>query len=313
MDKQHAKLILQSFRPDGADAGNPDFAEALQMCAEDRELSMWLAQERANDAVFAEALMTVDIPDGLRDEILSVMNNEVSGKDLNSELDSLFIGAVASINPPRDLRDKIISAMEVERDSRVVTEKSHQPENIVKFPMRWFNTAAVAALFILGAIFILPEFTAKETKLATVQRLKLAEVQMGTGNFLNAAYEVDISNDTMEGVNTWLAGQGMPVANTVPKGLVSCDVKGGCKLSLDNGVQASMIQFKKKGKGEYYLIILDVNSVEDADKLLNLSEVKLQKCKNCPYTKFNIRSWRDEDKAYILLTKSNSKELSELF
>ena len=30
MDKQEAKFILQSFRPDGADAGDADFADALK-------------------------------------------------------------------------------------------------------------------------------------------------------------------------------------------------------------------------------------------------------------------------------------------
>lgn len=316
MDKEHAKFILQSFRPDGADAGNPDFAEALQVAAEDRELSLWLAQERAHDAMFAAALMSVNIPEGLRDEILSVMDSDGGGKDLSSEMDALFVGAMAHLSPPKGLRDQIISAMEVERGTRALKDDSvkiSETVKVVKFPMRWLNVAAIAALLILGVLFSFPGFIGNESGGKAVEKLKLAQVQLGSGKHINAAHEVDITDDSIEGVNTWLAGQGMPVANTVPKGLVSCDVRGGCKLTLDNGVQASMIQFKKKDKGEYYLMILDLNSVEDADKLLNLSEVKLQKCKNCPYTQFNIRSWRDEDKAYILLTKSDSKELAELF
>jgi hypothetical protein len=318
MDRDKAKFILQSYRPDGADASNPDFTDALRLAAEDRELSLWLAQERAHDAMFAEALLSVHIPDGLRDEILSVMDDDGAGKDLRSEMDAVFIGAMAHVTPPKGLRDQIISAMEIERESRVVMPHSSETEKIVKFPMRWFNVAAIAALLILGVIFSFPGFTANESTVNELggkagEKLKLAQVQLGSGKHINASHEVDITDNSIEGVNTWLAGQGMPVANTVPKGLVSCDVRGGCKLTLDNGVQASMIQFKKKDKGEYYLMILDLTSVEDADKLLNLSEVKLQKCKNCPYTKFNIRSWRDEDKAYILLTKSDSKELAELF
>ena len=47
MDKEQARFILQSFRPDGADAKDPDFAEALAVAAEDRELGDWLAAERA--------------------------------------------------------------------------------------------------------------------------------------------------------------------------------------------------------------------------------------------------------------------------
>ena len=56
MDKEQAKFILQSFRPDGADASDADFAEALEFAARDRELGEWLASERAADAQFANAL-----------------------------------------------------------------------------------------------------------------------------------------------------------------------------------------------------------------------------------------------------------------
>ena len=56
MDKERARFVLSCFRPDGADAGDPDFAEALRMAAGDRELGEWLARERAQDAAFAQAL-----------------------------------------------------------------------------------------------------------------------------------------------------------------------------------------------------------------------------------------------------------------
>ena len=47
MDKEHAKFLLQSYRPDGADAQDSDFAEALQLAAEDRDLGEWLANEHS--------------------------------------------------------------------------------------------------------------------------------------------------------------------------------------------------------------------------------------------------------------------------
>lgn len=313
MDRDKAKFILQSYRPDGADASNPDFREALHLAAEDRGLSLWLAEERAHDAMFAEALMSVHIPEGLRDEIMSVMDDDGAGKDLRSEMDAVFVGAMAYVLPPVGLRDQIISAMEVEQESRALATHCSETEKIVKFPLRWFNLAAVAAVLVLGVLFILPGFSEKGSDERGPQKLNLAQVQMSSGKFLNASHEVDISNDSMEGVKSWLAGEGMPVPNTVPQGLVSCDVKGGCKLTLDNGVQASMIHFEKKDSGKFYLMILDISSVEDADKLLTLSQVKLQECYNCPFTHFNLRSWRDEDKAYLLLTKSSRKELAELF
>ena len=70
MDRDQAKFILSSFRPDGADADSEDFTEALRLAAADREVGEWLARERALDAEFAGALSKLSLPDDLRDEIL---------------------------------------------------------------------------------------------------------------------------------------------------------------------------------------------------------------------------------------------------
>ena len=86
MDKEQARFILQSFRPDGADAKDPDFAEALAVAAEDRELGDWLSAERAQDATFAAALGDLSIPEELRDSILSVLEGEGEDESFNELL-----------------------------------------------------------------------------------------------------------------------------------------------------------------------------------------------------------------------------------
>ncbi|HEY8990944.1 MAG TPA: hypothetical protein VIM46_03130, partial [Luteolibacter sp.] len=113
MDKEHARFILRCFRPDGADAAQPDFAAALQLAAADRELGEWLARERADDAAFARALQAAPVPDGLRDEILTglaAQRGEWAGEAHPD--DGPFIGALASIAPPAALRGEILRAME---------------------------------------------------------------------------------------------------------------------------------------------------------------------------------------------------------
>ena len=122
MDKERAKFILQSYRPDGADAQDSDFTEALQLAIEDRDLGEWLADERADDAIFAEALSIIDIPDGLRNEILAVLQHDQSS-GLENELDGVFFGAVTSVQLPIDLRDKILSAMEEYSNQQLLKEK----------------------------------------------------------------------------------------------------------------------------------------------------------------------------------------------
>ncbi len=307
MDKQNAKFILQSYRPDGADASNPDFAEALKVAAEDRDLGLWLAEERSHDAIFAESLAVLDIPDGLRDEILSVLEYE-GGKEISSELDGIFIGAMADISPPAGLRDQIISAMEIENG---LDNQLDEDNVVVQFPWQLLNMVAVAAIVILAATFIFPGMTGSKSEHS--EQLNLAQFQMASGRLLSASYEVDVTNNTLASVNTWLESEGMPAADTVPEGLVSFDVEGGKKITLDNGVTGSMILFKKKEAGEFYLMVFEVDSMEDAERLASMSEINLKDCNNCPVTHFNITAWKDDDKAYLLLTKADSKYMVELF
>ena len=112
MDKTEAQFILQSFRPDGADARDPAFAEALALAAQDRELGEWLARERATDAAFSAALAEVEIPDVLRNQILAVLSGEAGGEF--SEMDAAFVEALASVQAPAGLRDQILAAMSAE-------------------------------------------------------------------------------------------------------------------------------------------------------------------------------------------------------
>ncbi|MBI1177072.1 hypothetical protein GC207_06485 [bacterium] len=71
MDKQEAKLLLQSYRPDGRDSADPAFAEALEFAQKDRELSAWFEQERSLDVVISRRLQKSSVPEDLRPSILA--------------------------------------------------------------------------------------------------------------------------------------------------------------------------------------------------------------------------------------------------
>jgi len=71
MDKYKARFVLQSIRPDGADAEEPEFAEALDAARSDPVLNSLIASEQALDRVIASKLATIPIPDGLCDSILA--------------------------------------------------------------------------------------------------------------------------------------------------------------------------------------------------------------------------------------------------
>ncbi|MFZ9937660.1 MAG: hypothetical protein ACO3JG_11485, partial [Luteolibacter sp.] len=112
MDKDQAKFILRSFRPDGADADDRDFAAALALALEDRELGEWLADERALDAGFAAALASIAVPEALRREVLDCLARRSDDFPVaEDEHDAAMTGALASIQPPAVLRAEILTAM----------------------------------------------------------------------------------------------------------------------------------------------------------------------------------------------------------
>jgi hypothetical protein len=71
MTSDEAKFILSVYRPDGSDAGNAAFCDALKMAGNDPTLGSWFERSRAYDAAVAGKLCEVAPPAGLREAILA--------------------------------------------------------------------------------------------------------------------------------------------------------------------------------------------------------------------------------------------------
>lgn len=71
MNNQEARFILGAYRPDGRDAGDPTFADALAQAGRDPELRTWLERQRKFDTACTEKLGEVPPPAGLREAILA--------------------------------------------------------------------------------------------------------------------------------------------------------------------------------------------------------------------------------------------------
>ena len=71
MNNQEAKFILGAYRPNGQDAGNPMFAEALGQTERDPELRVWFERERKFDTIVSEKIRAVAPPSELRAAILA--------------------------------------------------------------------------------------------------------------------------------------------------------------------------------------------------------------------------------------------------
>src|SRR5260370_8024175 len=70
MDKREAKFILSVYRPDGQDASDQRFAEALNQVRPDPMLERWFGASVAFDATIAEKLRVIEVPPDLREHLL---------------------------------------------------------------------------------------------------------------------------------------------------------------------------------------------------------------------------------------------------
>ncbi|HEY4302790.1 MAG TPA: hypothetical protein VGM73_18115 [Candidatus Didemnitutus sp.] len=76
MSPEDAKIILQAYRPDGSDAGDAAFAEALQVAKDDPLLGRWFEKQQAFDRAIALKIVSIKPPAGLRASILAAETAE---------------------------------------------------------------------------------------------------------------------------------------------------------------------------------------------------------------------------------------------
>ena len=70
-DRDNAKLMLSAYRPNGADAQDPVFKEALELAQRDPELARWFRGERDFDQMISSKLRLIEPPVVLEAAILA--------------------------------------------------------------------------------------------------------------------------------------------------------------------------------------------------------------------------------------------------
>jgi hypothetical protein len=71
MTREEARRTLLLYRPGTADAAEPDVAEALALAKQDKELSLWLDQHRAQQQILRAKIRQIPVPAGLKEQIIS--------------------------------------------------------------------------------------------------------------------------------------------------------------------------------------------------------------------------------------------------
>ncbi len=247
MDKEQARFILRCFRPDGADAGSPDFAEALAWAAEDRELGAWLAAERASDAAFARSLGEVAIPASLREEILAALALERGdGIGVPDEFDRQVMAAMAAIPPPPGLRTELVAAMARTRAPAPAKRAAW------RFAAPLAAAAGVALAFLMSSPDSAPEGPATPgdgpvaNLLPIANALPIRSVEAGfIRAYQNPDFQLDLQNPDHHALFQHLKSAELPCpSHCLPKGLREIPGLGCRELEID-GKRGALVCFKQ--------------------------------------------------------------------
>ena len=297
MDKEKAKFVLQSFRPDGSDTQDLDFAEALQLATEDRELGEWLVRERAFDAEFAEALARVDLPEGLRESILLAMvqdGGDFPKVDMAEE--GKWITAFAGIEVPDGLRDRVLTAMEQ-------TAKVHKPN----FGWKRFGIPLAAAAGIALAFVAMRDKTDVSGQVATNdQRVQVEAVAAGfVRTFESPIFSLDRMSGDMPKLVSYLRAKSLPCGKGyLPPGLKSC--KGlGCRELVIDGIKGSLICFDDKD-GTVHLVIFRKADIEG--KLPGISNPEIKQSGD-----WARASWEKDDYVFTMMSLRDKSKFEGFF
>lgn len=302
MDKTQARFILDSFRPDGADVHDPDFAEALALAMTDRELGDWLAQERALDTAFADALATVDLPETLRSGIYACLAAERGAfPQAENGWDAAWIGALASLQAPPALRDQVLAAMD-----RTIAKSVPAPQNGRKFRSYWRVWIPLAAAAGIVLALGLPRAVNPTTVAKIRVTVPISAVQAGFVHTIESPkFQLEEKTPDHLALVAHLRDRGLPCPRCLPPGLRS--VAGfGCRELIVDGVRGSLICFDLGTDGLVHLVIFQRDDVRgDFPKLTDPRFVS-----NGGWA---TAMWADSARVYLVLSRADSEKLAALF
>jgi hypothetical protein len=123
MTNEVAKFILNTYRPNGADAQDPTFRAALEQAASDPDLAAWFKEERSFDSLVAAKLTEIQAPPNLYSAILA-------GMETRSPIRRFTIGPILALAAVVVLSGIILLPMYMEHQSRTALISQYQKANL---------------------------------------------------------------------------------------------------------------------------------------------------------------------------------------
>jgi hypothetical protein len=301
MDKEQAKFILRGFRPDGADANDHDFADALALAIDDRELGEWLARERALDADFARALASVQIPESLRSDVQACLAAAGSGFPTAADAaDSSMMNALATIEPPAGMRTEILTAM---NRSRPPAAGSRPAWRRLAIPLA---AAAGVALAFLTTRRDHDTASSGTSTLALGAPVPVELVQAGfIRTYQSPLFSFDETREDHQELIRHLRSRKLPCPGKLPESISK--LKGvGCRELIIDGKRGSLICFEECGKGVVHLVVF--RRADVCGEVPDRTQPDFNQVGH-----WAAARWGDDQRVFILIAATDVSKLASLF
>lgn len=228
MNRDEAKLILQACRPNGQDAADPYFAEALALAKSDAELSAWFAQQQKFDALICGGLNQMRPPANLKAEILALEQK-----------------ATRPIESP------------AWPQSKKPTESLFFSwwKNLTQSPLEW----AVLAIIIFSSLAL---FLNRPKSTATFQDFSTQMVSTA----LHDPHHADAGANDLKSALVWLGEHHGENELVLPTALNDTGSLG-CRVLAWHGQMVSMLCYHTPGSGHMDLFVTDMKMFPDAPPL----------------------------------------------
>jgi hypothetical protein len=123
MTNAAAKLVLNTYRPSGADAQDPTFRAALDQAARDPDLAAWFKEQRSFDSLVAAKLTEIMPPLNLYSAILAGMETRPPAR-------RFAMGPIFALAAVVVLSGVIVLPMYMEHNSRTAMIEEFQKANL---------------------------------------------------------------------------------------------------------------------------------------------------------------------------------------
>ena len=294
MDLEKAKFVLSCYRPDGGDAHDESFVEALALVAENRELSDWFAKERSMDSTFSQAMCSLEVPSELRGDILASMTPDLSSAD-DPKVDTAFIYAMHEITPPAGLRQQILTAME-------------QETKVVKggFPIWKLLPIAAAAVLAVSVFIIFNQSENPQTSIVQGKKSSVFSVQVEAVEQMRNT-DIQLVTNSIHDSMDWLNARQLPTTD-IPASLQDMTCLGVSEFAVSGGGKGSIVRFESDAGDKINMLVLAKDDVTNVDKLTEIDNASEKDVAFCSACKYWVGRMKQKDTVVLILSDLN-KEL----